>query len=720
MGIVWAAADSRLGRQVALKFVKPGTETPGAVDRHLREARAASALNHPGICQVHDIGEWEDHRYLVMELLEGETLEERIARGPLEPDEITSIADQVCDAVGAAHAQGIVHRDLKPSNVFLQEADDGARVKVLDFGLARASPSPVSETAETEVLAEAARTQPGTILGTLAYMSPEQALGEPVGTASDVFSLGSVLFEMATGERAFRGATLGAIVQSILQDTPNWPEDSSRLPRSLVQATEKALRKAPGERYEDARALRDGVRSGSRPEPIAATVRNVRPRRWPWAVAALTVVLLGGAYVRFFAATPEEPGDPAGSAARAVPTLAVLPFSNTSGDPDQDYFGEGLAEGIINELSRYPELNVLARSSTSRYRESDLGPKEIAAVLDADFLLDGRVRRSRDTIRLSVELSEGETGTNLWAETYERQLTPDNLFEMQDELTHHVVTATAGAYGAIVRAQLPGTRAKPPTSLRSYDCVLRAYEYLQSHTRENHLATRECLEEVVSAEQDYVESQAWLGYIYAEQYHHRWNEPGTYDSLDRALEVGEAAVDLGPASQAAHGTLALTLFFRGDYDRARVESYRTIELGPNNALWLGLIGTYLAQLDDFENGLPMVARAIELNPHPPLWINMAFFYEDYQNGDYEAALAHARTVRQGDFRTPLFEAASLGKLGRSAEAQPLPVRMQELWQRDPGELRDELIQRHAFSPSLTDHLVEGLRLAGWSPVPVDR
>ncbi len=708
MGVVWAADDPRLKRRVALKFVKKNTAAPEAVDRHLREARAASALNHPGICQVYDVGDWEDYSYLVMELLEGETLEQRVARGSVEPEEVLSIADQVCSAVGAAHGRGIVHRDLKLSNIFLQQTYDGVRVKVLDFGLAKASSSAVGESAET--LMEAASTQPGTVLGTVAYMSPEQALGKPVGPPSDVFSLGAVIFEMATGEKAFRGATLGAIIQSILQHTPTWPATSRRLPRQLVQATEKALRKEPAERFATASALRDGLRSTSEtvPEPGQQT-------RWWLLAGALMVIVLVGMTLAGLLGKTDEGDEPSTPARRAAPVIAVLPFTNSSGDPDQDYFGEGLAEEIINELSRYPEFSVLARSSTSRYRGTDLGALEVARALEADFLLDGRVRRSQDTIRLRVELSEGATGTNLWSETYDRRLTPDNLFELQDELTHQVVTATAGSYGAIVRSQLPGARAKPPTRLRSYDCVLRAYHYLQSHTAENHLAARACLEEVVAAETDYVESQAWLGYIYAEQYHHRWNEPGTYDSLDRALEVGEAAVNLGPASQVAHGTLALTLFFRGDYERARVESYRAIELAPNNALWLGLIGTYLTQLEDFEKGLPMVARAIELNPHPPLWINMAFFYEDYQGRDYEQALAHARTIRQGDFRTPLFVAACLGQLGRSAEAQPLLARMQELWQRDPMEIRDELVRRRAFSPNLTDHLIEGLRLAGWNP-----
>jgi adenylate cyclase len=287
-------------------------------------------------------------------------------------------------------------------------------------------------------------------------------------------------------------------------------------------------------------------------------------------------------------------------------------------------------------------------------------------------------------------------------------------FELQDELAQQVVSAIAGSYGALTRAALPGARRKPPASLDSYDCVLRAYEYLQVHTAENHLAARDCLEGVIEADPDYVDGLAWLSYLYAEEYHHRRNErTDEYDALDRALELAEKAVGLDTANHVAHGTLSLVLFFRGEYERATIEGYRTIELSPNNALWLLLIGTYLAQQEDFEHGLPMVRKAIALTPHPPGWITMPFFYDDYRHGRYELALDEARGMDGGgDFRAPLFVAAAYGQLGRPDAAGPALDELRELWSRPVGELRRELIERHALKPGLADHLMEGLAKAG--------
>ncbi|MBD3853870.1 MAG: hypothetical protein IFJ96_03740 [Acidobacteria bacterium] len=285
---------------------------------------------------------------------------------------------------------------------------------------------------------------------------------------------------------------------------------------------------------------------------------------------------------------------------------------------------------------------------------------------------------------------------------------------MQDELTQQVVNEIAGSYGALTRAALPGARRKPPTSLDSYDCVLRTYEYLQVHSVANHLAARSCLERVVEADPDYAAGQAWLAYLYAEEHHHRWNErPAEYDALDRALELAEEAARLDDANYVSHGALMLTHFLRGEYERGKIEAFRTIELSPNNALWLALAGTYLAQQGDFENGVPMVRKAIALSPHPPPWYGMAVFYEHYFHGRYEEALTEAKRLNwEGDFREPLFVAATYGQLGHPDNAEQSLDELRALWPRPVGDLRQELIERHALSPALTDHLLEGLAKAG--------
>jgi adenylate cyclase len=396
------------------------------------------------------------------------------------------------------------------------------------------------------------------------------------------------------------------------------------------------------------------------------------------------------------------------------PSIAVLPFTNASGDPDQDYFSDGLAAEIGTELARYRELSVIARSSTALYGGEEIDVRETGKALGARYLLQGSVRKVGNRIRLNVQLSDTADGRSVWDTRYERDLTAENLFELQDDLTSRVVNEIAGTYGALTRAGLPDARRKPPASMEGYDCVLRVYEYLHVHTPENHLAACECLETVLETDPEFADGNAWLGYLYGEEYHHRWNEePDRYDSLDRAKEFAETAMRLDPTSHVVHGAMALTLFFRGDYERARMESLKTIDLNPNDALWLALMGLYLIQQEDFENGMPMFSKAIEVNPHPPPWKSMGTFYEHYHFGRYEEALTDAMSIgMSGDFRTPLFIAAALGQLGRTDDATPHLEEMLEYWRRPPSELRMELIRRHALSEGLTDHLMEGLAKAG--------
>jgi adenylate cyclase len=402
------------------------------------------------------------------------------------------------------------------------------------------------------------------------------------------------------------------------------------------------------------------------------------------------------------------------------PSIAVLPFSNASGDPDQDYFSDGLAAEIGTELARYRELSVIARSSTALYGGQEIDVRETGKTLGARYLLQGSVRKVGDRIRLNVQLSDTEDGRSVWDTRYERDLTAENLFELQDDLTSRVVNEIAGTYGALTRAGLPDARRKPPASMEGYDCVLRVYEYLHVHTQENHLAARECLETVLEADPEFADGNAWLGYLYGDQYHHRWNEKtDVYDSLDRAKEFAETAMRLDPTSHVVHGAMALTLFFRGDYERAKMESLKTVDLSPNDALWLALMGLYLIQQEDFENGMPMYSKGLGVNPHPPPWSGMGYFYENYHLGRYEEALIDARGIEMsGDFRTPLFMAATLGQLDRTGEAEPHLEEMLTYWGRPASELRTELIQRHALSQGLTDHLIEGLAKAGLEGVAV--
>ena len=395
------------------------------------------------------------------------------------------------------------------------------------------------------------------------------------------------------------------------------------------------------------------------------------------------------------------------------PSIAVLSFLNDSGDPDQDYFSSGLTDDIITELSKYTELDVFDRTSPQASAGPSLTVSDHSAPLDAGYILRGSVRKAGNRIRVTVQLSGAFDGRIVWRYPYDRDLTVSDLFSLQDDLTQQVVNALAGSYGALARAELADARRKPPEHLDSYDCVLRAYEYLHAHDPPHHLEARECLEGVVELEPDYADGWAWLAYLYAEEYHHRRNEdPESYVSRDRALEVAERAVNLDPANQVALGALAMASMIQGDRGRGRTAAYRAIELNPNNALWLGLLGTWLSWSGDFEGGVPMVRKALVLDSNPPPWLHMSIFLEHYHKGQYEDALAEAQMIQTGDFRTPAFLAAVHGKLGHVPEAKQALSELRVLFQGSLDDMSQELIQRNGFAPELAGQIVDGLRKAG--------
>ena len=395
------------------------------------------------------------------------------------------------------------------------------------------------------------------------------------------------------------------------------------------------------------------------------------------------------------------------------PSIATLPFENLSGDPSQDYFSDGLTEDIITNLSKFRELFVIARHSTFQYKGRHVDVRDVGHELGARYVLEGSVRRAGDRVRITAQLSDASDAHQLWADTYDRDLTAGDLFAVQDDVTQRVVNAIGGRYGPISLTGLAETRRKATHSLDAYDCVLRTYEYLQIHTAENHLAARTCLEHAVEIDPQYAETRAWLAYTYAEEYRHGWNARPGYDPSERALEIATRAVELDPTSQVARGVLATTHFDRHEDQLFKTEAEQAIALNPNNALWLEILGGNLVQLGDWDRGMAMVRKAIALDPNPPGWVRIIVFLDQYRRGQYAQALAGAQATDIEDlFGRDVFVASAYGQLGRRAEAREAIDKLRAQYPDFPNGIYDTLVKQYRYPEGVARQVVEGLRKAG--------
>jgi serine/threonine protein kinase/tetratricopeptide (TPR) repeat protein len=584
MGIVYEAEDPRLGRHVALKFLPDDLGSdPDALDRFQREARAASALNHPNICTIYDIGEHEGRPFIVMELMKGQTLKELIGGKPLNPGRAAELAIQVTDALDAAHSQGILHRDIKPANIFVTQR---GQAKLLDFGLAKLTPlgtkSDVQDSEKPTAAIEHQLTQTGATMGTVTYMSPEQIRGESLDAGSDIFSLGVVLYQMVTGREPFQGKTPGIVIDGILNKTPTRPRElAPDIPEAFDRIIRKSLEKDRMRRFRTAKELLIELqslttRSGETPALAeSGPVTTVRAKRL-WIVVAAAVVTVVVALGFWF--TRNETGSPPNELpARASQendaSVAVLPFANLSPDPENEYFTDGLTDELIHALSKVQGLRVPSRTSVFAFKGKNVDIQEIGRTLGVANVLEGSVRKSGDRLRISAQLVKVDDGFQLWSETYDREM--EDVFAIQEGIAQNIVESLQVTLTPAERRAME----KPPTgNVQAYDFYLRGKEFFYwGRNKRNLEFARQMYSQAIELDPKYAAAHAGLADVYS--YLYDYHDRDTV-ILQLANESSERAVELAPDLADAHASRGLAWSLTNRWQEAASEFQTAMRLNP--------------------------------------------------------------------------------------------------------------------------------------------
>jgi serine/threonine protein kinase/tetratricopeptide (TPR) repeat protein len=670
MGDVYRAHDARLGRDVALKVLPAEVAAdPERLARFRREARAVAALNHPHIVTIFSIEEAHGVPFMTMELVEGRSLDHVLADGGLPLARLFDIGVALADALSAAHRKGIVHRDVKPANVMV--TNDGL-IKVLDFGLARETEGHDRSEQDATFLG---LTQAGIVVGTVPYMSPEQIEAKPVDHRSDIFSLGVVLYEMATGTRPFGGGSPPALMSSILKDRPRpLTELRADVPEGVWRLTARCLEKSPSDRVQSA-------------QEAHVELKALR-RSWESGVSAPAV----------------HPAPTSGPTVSSDLRVAVLPFTSRGGG-DAEALADGLTDDITAGLSRFQYLRVVSRreAETAKGQSADAVASE---KLGARYLVEGTVRTAGTALRLNVRLVDTATSAHMWAENYDRQLT-GNSFALQDDLAARVVATVGDTNGVLVRSLAASLKDRNTDELTVSELVLRFFGYAQHFRPEEHARLRAAFERALVSEPSHAQGWACLAILYEQEYSQLLNP--LPDPHQRSAEAADRSVELDPTCQAGWRALAALHFFERDLDGLRVAAERVVALNPLHMTSMSYVGMMLAYAGEWDRGVELVEHAIELNPHHPGWVHYVLATNHYRKGQFDEALVQAKRANVTQFVwTPLCVAVAAGQLGRSADARAAldAIRKNHPAYLDPDKVRALWSMWH-WDADLVDRLLDG-------------
>ena len=628
MGVVFKAQDSRLERAVALKFLPEKlAQQPQALDRFRREARAASALNHPGICTIYDIGEQDGRAFIAMEFIDGETLRSHIHGKPLPLDELLELGIEIADALEAAHAEGIIHRDIKPANIFVTKR---GRAKVLDFGLAKLVPKGITG-ADSEDGQSDSNSIVGIISGTPSYMSPEQVRGDGLDSRTDIFSLGLVLYEMATGRQAFGGGTGGVIIEAVLTRPPA-PVRSINpdIPQRLEEIIDKALHKNRDQRYQhaadlgaDLQRLKREIDSGSR------SANEISQS----SAASNTGPLSSTGELMSRRSTDDTRALRARRASKNIDSLAVLPFDNASRDPDHEYLSDGITASLINILATVPKLRVMAQSTVFRFKGRAIDPQAVGRDLNVRAVLTGRVMQSGGSLRIGAELVDVATGSRLWGAQYDRK--SGDIFAIQDDISNEISEKLKLQLTHAQKKKLTRHQTEDPEAYRIY---LKGRHHWNKWTEEGFYKAIEYFQQAVEKDPSYALAHAGVADSYVLLGWNSYLPPK--DAFPKAKAAALTALQFDPDLGEAHTPLAAVLWLHDwQWPEAQKEFKRSLELNPNYPTANHWHAEYVMTMGRHAEAIAKIKNSQTLDPLS-LIINVAIGRDYYLARRYDEALEH--------------------------------------------------------------------------------